>query len=89
MSWANRIATVCTLGIAVFGCDAMDDDFAVGTIERERIDLVADSNEPIIAISVREGDSVVADEALLIQDDRRPAKLLAKALADRDLALAR
>jgi HlyD family secretion protein len=88
VSLTARIAIASTL-TALVGCDAINDEFAVGTIERERIDLVADSNEPIIAIRVREGDSVAPDEALLVQDDRRPSNQLAKALADRDLMLAR
>lgn len=84
-----QVAFACTLATAVIGCDAMNDEFAVGTIERERIELAADSNEPIVAINVREGDQVEPGTALLVQDATRPSKLLAKARADRDLALAR
>jgi HlyD family secretion protein len=42
------------------------DEIAVGTLERDRIELVAEANEPIEAIPVREGDAVEAG-ALLVR----------------------
>ena len=45
--------------LALGGCDRDDLDYAVGTIERYRIELVADSNQPIVALHVIEGDRVV------------------------------
>lgn len=88
MTRVVQTVVACAFAAAAGGCDSINDEFAVGTIERDRIELVADSNEPIVMISVREGDAVAPGAALLVQDDTRPSKLLAKALAERDLALA-
>lgn len=71
------------------GCEGAIPDYAVGTVERDRIELVADSTEPIVAINVSEGDQVETGSELLVQDNARITAQLAKALAERDLALAR
>lgn len=62
---------------------------SVGTLERDRIELIADSNEPILQILVREGDIVEVDEVILIQDVTRQQAQLERASAERDAALAR
>jgi len=54
----------------------------MGTLERDRIELVADSSEPIRAILVREGQSVIAGEALVQQGTEKPDVALVKARAD-------
>jgi len=62
---------------------------AVGTLERERIELTAEVSEPIVEIAVREGD-MVEPGALLVQLD--PARLSAQvagAQASRDQVAAR
>jgi HlyD family secretion protein len=43
----------------------------LGQLQSERIEVVAESNEPIIAIDVREGDTVSAGASLLRQDATR------------------
>ncbi len=43
-------------------------EYIVGTVERERIELTAESNDFITAIHVREGDQVTAGEIILEQD---------------------
>jgi HlyD family secretion protein len=40
------------------------EEIAVGTLERDRIELVAEANEPIAEILVREGDPVAAGELI-------------------------
>ena len=62
---------------------------AVGTLERDRLELVAESDEPIVEILVREGDAVAADAPLLRLDSRRLAAAVARAQATRDQAAAR
>jgi HlyD family secretion protein len=62
---------------------------ALGTLERDRIELVAESNDPIAEIAVREGDGVVADQLLVRQDDTRLRAQLALAQGTRDQARAR
>lgn len=69
-------------------CEPFESDFAVGTLERDRIELTAELNEPIVTINVTEGDRVEAGAALLLQDATRAAALLAQARAERDGALA-
>jgi len=46
------------------GC-GNDDELAVGTLERDRIELVAEANEPIAEILVREGETVAANAPIL------------------------
>ncbi|HTO54787.1 MAG TPA: HlyD family efflux transporter periplasmic adaptor subunit [Myxococcota bacterium] len=62
---------------------------AVGTLERDRIELTAEENEPIVSVPVKEGDVVAAGEVLMALDDRRLAAQLARARASRDELAAR
>ncbi|MGH8371027.1 MAG: HlyD family secretion protein, partial [Gammaproteobacteria bacterium] len=61
----------------------------VGTLERDRIELVADAQEPITRIAVHEGDVVKAGQLILQLDDSRTQALLQEATASRDQAAAR
>ncbi len=81
---------VCGFLLAMLSaCEPSPVDLPVlGTLERDRIELTADSNEPIRAILVREGDRVRADDALLVQDQARAEALLARAQADEATARA-
>lgn len=54
---AVRIALVLVASLALVGCRD-DREVAVGTLERDRIELVAEANEPIAEILVREGETV-------------------------------
>jgi HlyD family secretion protein len=62
---------------------------AVGTLERDRIELIAESNDPIAEIAVREGDAVAAGTLVLRQDEARLGAQLARAEGMRDQARAR
>ncbi len=62
---------------------------AVGTLERDRIELAAEAAEPIVAVHVREGDRVAAGDAVLALDPRRLAAQVARAQGLRDQARAR
>jgi len=68
------------------GCGIEHNDLAVGTLERDRIELVADSNEPIIGIPVSEGARVAPGAVIVDQDRARAEALLAQAVAQRDAA---
>lgn len=57
-----------------------------GTLERDRIELVAEDQEPIVDIAVHEGDKVKAGQLIMQLDDRRYRVLLANAAAARDQA---
>lgn len=74
---------------AATACREAGPPVAVGTLERHRIELRAERQEPILRLAVREGDRVEADEVVVELDSRRAAALLAQAVASRDLAAAR
>jgi len=84
----RRAATALCLALAACGSDPADLP-SVGTLERDRIELVAEADEPIVAISVNEGDVVAEGQELLRLDDSRLAAQNAAAVAKRDEARAR
>ena len=55
---------------------------ALGTLERERIELVAEAAEPIVEIAVREGDAVAAGALVARLDDTRLRAEAAAAAAE-------
>jgi HlyD family secretion protein len=71
------------------GCDRDDLDYAVGTIERYRIDVVADSGEPVIELNVLEGDRVHPGMPLLAQDPGKLKIALDQAHSEEAVAFAR
>ena len=82
----NRIVVI-VLAIALVGCEDISDVRSLGTLERDRIQLVADSNEPITRVLVREGDRVAVGDILVQQDMTRAEIALVKARADEAAAL--
>lgn len=62
---------------------------AVGTLERDRLELKAETDDPIIAIAAREGDQLEAGELILRLDAARLTTQLERARARRDEAAAR
>jgi len=85
----SRTVLIAVVLLASAGCDRDDLDYAVGTIERYRIDLVADSAEPVVALLVQEGDQVSPGIPLLEQDPGKLRIALARAEAEVALSLAR
>lgn len=79
---------VALLCVCAWGCTRNDGLYAVGTLERDRIELAADSAEPIVAIRANEGDPVTAGTRLLSQDPALAEARLAQARAARDEAVA-
>jgi HlyD family secretion protein len=76
--------------LALTACgDGEDDRTAVGTLERDRIELIAEAQEPIIEISVREGQSVQEGDLLVRHDGGRLSAQVARAEGARDRAAAR
>ena len=60
-------------------CSGEDDSHrVVGELASDRVELVAESNEPIVEILVAEGTPVAAGDLLLRQDGRRAAARLAE-----------
>jgi HlyD family secretion protein len=76
--------------IAIHACGGgTNDEIAVGTLERDRIELIAEAQEPIVEIRVREGQSVQEGELLLRHDGGRLEAQVARAEGARDRAAAR
>ena len=63
------IASLPMFALLAGGCsDGRNHDEVHGTLERDRLELVAESNERIIGIPVREGDRVAGGAELLRQE---------------------
>jgi HlyD family secretion protein len=71
------------------GCSDVTVPDAVGLLEWDRVELVAEASEPITAILVQEGERVAADDVILRQDSRRLQAQLDEAIAARAQASAR
>lgn len=70
-------------------CDRTETSFMVGTLERDRIELKVESNEPILSIHIEDGQAVSAGDLVLAQDPARAQAQLARLIAVRDQAAAR
>lgn len=71
------------------GCGEGGPEVAVGTLERHRIELRAERQEPVLELAVVEGERVVAGDLVARLDSRRAKADLELAIASRDLAAAR
>ena len=75
--------------LCIGGCgDEADEYHALGTLERDRIELAADSDEPILRIAVREGQAVSPGDVLVVQDSTRSEAALLRARAEVESARA-
>jgi len=86
----RRLAILGTALLAIAGCDT--DDSAppvVGTLERDRIELVAESQEPVTEILVAEGQAVEAGQLLMRLDSSLQQSRIRRAQAELDEAQAR
>lgn len=70
-------------------CNVTEEDAMVGTLERDRIEIKVETDEPIVSRHVRDGQEVAAGDLLLRQDPRRTGTQLDQAIARRDQAAAR
>ena len=59
---ALRVASSAMVAaVALAGCSRGNGDLPlVGTLERDRIEIVAEESEPILSLDVREGDRVTS-----------------------------
>ena len=74
--------TLIVMLALIAGCSDNDNpNVAVGELASDRIELTAETNEPIVAIHVAEGDEVAAGQILVEQDSRRAVARLAEAEA--------
>jgi HlyD family secretion protein len=84
----GRVPLALALAAALAACRDLGGADALGTLERDRIELTAEASEPIAEIAVREGDSVQVGQALLRLDPTRIDARVAQARATRDRARA-
>lgn len=82
------LAAVFALSIAACG-DTANENLVVGELASDRLELVAEVNEPIVEILVAEGATVTAGQLILRQDDSRAQARLAEADAAVQQAQAR
>jgi len=74
--------------VPLLGCDRAETTASLGTLERDRVELRAESDEAITGIFVREGDQVGFADPLVAQDTARAEIALARARADEAVARA-
>jgi HlyD family secretion protein len=73
--------------LVLAGCSRHDADGPlVGTLERDRIEIVAEESEPILSLDVREGDRVTLGQVLMKQDTGVASARFAQADAQVDEA---
>jgi len=77
------------LAAALAACQPTPQNEMVGTLERDRIELKVETNEPITAIRVADGERVSAGDLVLEQDSMRALARQGEAVAARDQAAAR
>jgi len=80
---------VPTLLLALSACDRTDESFMVGTLERDRVEVSVESNEPIIAIHVQDGQVLEKGDLILEQDPSRLERILTQQVALKDQSAAR
>jgi HlyD family secretion protein len=83
-----RLALVA-VALAALACSEEPSPHFVGTLERDRIELIAEASEPIVERAVAEGQDVKAGDLLIRLDDARLRALVAQAEHRRAAAAAR
>ena len=53
-----RLMTAALLIVLLTACDQAETTYMVGTLERDRVELKVESNEPIVEIAVQDGQAV-------------------------------
>jgi len=84
-----KYTLVPVLLLTLVACNSADKTFMVGTLERDRVEVTVESNEPIIAIHVQDGQMLNAGDLILEQDPARLERVLAQQIALKDQAGAR
>ena len=86
----NRNYIVILAAVFATSCGGAENpNLVVGELASDRVELTAETNEPIARIAVAEGDEVAAGQVLIEQDTARAAARLAEAEAALGQAQAR
>ncbi len=81
------LALILGLSVLGAGCDRGGETVAsLGTLEKDRIELTAESSEAVVGVFVQEGDVVLFDSMLIQQDTARAEAALVRARADEAVA---
>ena len=92
MSNVRHLRLVLSIAASIgagLGCETRGaEPLAVGTLERDRLELIAEQQETIVAIHVKEGDRVEIGDLLVELDPRRMEARIASAMAARSRAAA-
>lgn len=85
----KAILAALLVATSLLACSVEPQARLVGTLERDRVELSVESNEPIVSILVADGETVTAGQLLLTQDASRHQARLQQQLARRDVAAAK
>jgi len=80
---------VAILTILLSACQSSEKTFMVGTLERDRVELKVESNEPITAIHVQDGQMLSTGDLILEQNPEKVLALVEQQRSLRDQAAAR
>ena len=89
MTMPVRLSSLAALPLLLMavGCVEQGSEVhALGTLERDRIELAADSNEPIVRVAVSEGQPLSAGDVLIVQESVRAAAALERARSEEQAA---
>ena len=75
-------ASIAGLALALAGCGGDGGGALLGTLERDRIELIAEAQETIVEVAVREGDAVKAGDLVLRLDPSDVQTRVAQARAN-------
>ncbi len=84
-----RIGVLLLLAMLLSACNEAETTYMVGTLERDRVEVSVESNEPITAIHVQDGQMLRQGDLILEQDPGRLENILAQRVAQQDQAAAR
>ena len=84
-----RLWIISALFVSLVACKDTAETYMVGTLERDRVEISVESNEPIIAIHVQDGEMLNTGDLILEQDPARLETILAQQTALRDQSGAR
>ena len=79
----RRVLSYVLFPLFLLACESQDEAVFVGSLERQRVELVAEANEPIMSIPVVEGDVVAEGDVLVVMDARQHDARLKQAQAAR------
>jgi len=80
---------LASTALLLASCSRETDQFMVGTLERHRIELKVESSEPILSITVQDGQAVAPGDLVLTQDPARARQRLEQLAGQRDQVAAR